>query len=487
MSTKYLYDPRESFVGRKSTEYFLPRNFNNNDETKNKEFEKEFEIFVNKFIQELQKKNANKFSTQIVKKANEDGNFDEMAIHTSKLEAWNRLEKNLRKTIINKPSNMNRYTDIFNSKSIERTISRGTFLLASNYSPIFNQGLLNSDETYRVHYKDELYKFASFILDFYKNKLNINQDIKSIFKSLSKDFENEYGLKDINLKDEKTRNRLISILENIEKHIELLTADIKELISSVKNLIFGKDTIVGINNFHLAWEYLFTSCMKKIHGEDFVFDEDEISIEKTDGDKIQIKPDTIIIKTKENEPSTLHIFDPKYKELDIQQDITDYLLKNKEDWLKQIIYTNNFLNPEINPKEINLQVDTNIYLIYPGQSNSTNSFRIYGNNGYLIMLNILDLLKVYNDSEVNTEQLNDICNNNPALRIPEQTNKPFILSCCIDDRSKLLLTSSYNNEPKNRYNYFFNCNKVGCTHTLDSKYFCTKKIVKDNGKYSFNN
>ncbi|MCT7464578.1 hypothetical protein N5S72_08965 [Aliarcobacter cryaerophilus] len=305
MSTNYLYDSINSFVGRKSTEYFLPKNFNNNDETKNKEFEKEFEIFVNKFIQELQKKNANKFSTQIVKKANEDGNFDEMVIHTSKVEAWNRLENNLRKTIINKPSNMNRYTDIFNSRSIERTISRGTFLLASNYSPIFNQGLLNSDETYRVHYKDELYKFASFILDFYKNILNINQDIKSIFKSLSKDFQKEYGLKDINLKDEKTRNRLISILENIEKHIELLTADIKELISSVKNLIFGKDTIVGIDNFHLAWEYLFTSCMKKIHGEDNVFDENEISIEKNDVDKIQIKPDTIIIKTKEKEPSTI--------------------------------------------------------------------------------------------------------------------------------------------------------------------------------------
>jgi hypothetical protein len=50
MSTIYLYKPSKSFVGRKSTEYFLPRNFNNNDETKNKEFEKEFEIFVNKFI-----------------------------------------------------------------------------------------------------------------------------------------------------------------------------------------------------------------------------------------------------------------------------------------------------------------------------------------------------------------------------------------------------------------------------------------------------
>ncbi len=487
MSTKYLYDPSKSFVGRKSTEYFLPRNFNNNDETKNKEFEKEFEIFVNKFIQELQEKNANKFSTQIVKKANEDGGFDEMVIHSSKLEAWNRLEKNLRKTIINKPSAMHRYTDIFNSKSIERTISRGTFLLALNNSPIFNQGLLNIDETYRVHYKDELYKFASFILDLYKEKLSIKQDMKSIFKSLSKDFQNEYGFKDIDLNDKKTKNRLISTLENIEKHIELLTADIKELISSVKNLIFGKDTIVGIDNFHLAWEYLFTSCMKKIYGEDCVFDEDEISIKKTHGDKIQIKPDTIIIKTKENEPSTLHIFDPKYKKLDINEDITDYLLRNKEDWLKQIIYTNNFLNPEINPKEINLQVDTNIYLIYPGQSNYKRVCRIYGNNIYLIMLNILDLLKVYNDSEVNPQTgLNEICNNNPALRIPEQTNKPFILSCCIDDKSKLL-TSSYNNEPKNRYNYFFNCNKVGCTHTLTKKYFCTKKIVKDNGKYSFNN
>ena len=480
----YIVSNKNSnFVGRKKEKYFLPKNFGN--ESSNEEFEKEFEIFINKFIQELQKKTYN-FSPQIVKKANEDGDFDEeMTIHSSKLEAWNRLERKLRKTIINKPSAMHRYTDIFNSKSIERTISRGTFLLASNNSPIFNQGLLNIDETYRVHYKDELYKFASFILDLYKEKLSIKQDMKSIFKSLSKDFQNEYGFKGIDLNDKKTKNRLISTLENIEKHIELLTADIKELISSVKNLIFGKDTIVGIDNFQLAWEYLFTSCMKKIYGEDFVFDEDEISIKKTDGDKIQIKPDTIIIKTKENEPSTLHIFDPKYKKLDINEDITDYLLRNKEDWLKQIIYTNNFLNPEINPKEIDLQVDTNIYLIYPGQSNSKIVCRIYGNNIYLIMLNILDLLKVYNDSEVNTEQLNDICNNNPALKIPEEYNKPFILSCCIDDES-ILLTSSYNNQPRNRYNYFFNCNKVGCTHTLDSKYFCTKKIVKANGKYSFN-
>src|SRR5574344_2624392 len=102
MSTNYLYDSINSFVGRKSYQFFLPKNFNNNDETKNKEFEKEFEIFVNKFIQELQKKNKTyKFSPQIVKKAYEDGEFDEkMTIHSSKLEAWNRLEKNLRKTII---------------------------------------------------------------------------------------------------------------------------------------------------------------------------------------------------------------------------------------------------------------------------------------------------------------------------------------------------------------------------------------------------
>ena len=251
----YLVSNKNSnFVGREKEKYFLPKNFDN--ESSNEEFEKEFEIFVNKFIQELQKKNNRyNFSPQIVKKANEDGYIDEeMTIHSSKLEAWNRLEKNLRKTIINKPSAMHRYTDIFKSKSIERTISRGTFLLASNNSPIFNQGLLNIDETYRVHYKDELYKFASFILDLYKEKLSIEQDMKSIFKSLSKDFQNEYGFKGIDLNDKKTKNRLISTLENIEKHIELLTADIKELISSVKNLIFGKDTIVGIDNFHLAWE-----------------------------------------------------------------------------------------------------------------------------------------------------------------------------------------------------------------------------------------
>ena len=250
MSTKYLYDPRESFVGRKSTEYFLPRNFNNNDETKNKEFEKEFEIFVNKFIQELQKKNKTyNFSPQIVKKAYEDGEFDEkMTIHSSKLEAWSRLEKNLRKTIINKPSNMNRYTDIFNSKSIERTISRGTFLLASNYSPIFNQGLLNSDETYRVHYKDELYKFASFILDLYKEKLSIKQDMKSIFKSLSKDFQNEYGFKGIDLNDKKKDFKFLkSTLSNIGVSIPTLYKQYSEIAidDGVKFLGFNVDNSFG--------------------------------------------------------------------------------------------------------------------------------------------------------------------------------------------------------------------------------------------------
>ena len=96
----YIVSNKNSnFVGRKKEKYFLPKNLGN--ESSNEEFEKEFEIFINKFIQELQKKTYN-FSPQIVKKANEDGDFDEeMTIHSSKLEAWNRLERKLRKTIIN--------------------------------------------------------------------------------------------------------------------------------------------------------------------------------------------------------------------------------------------------------------------------------------------------------------------------------------------------------------------------------------------------
>ena len=105
----------------------------------------------------------------------------------------------------------------------------------------------------------------------------------------------------------------------------------------------------------------------------------------------------------------------------------------------------------------------------------------------LLFLMFLLLSSIFgNTIELNDIELNDIFNNNPTLRRPEETNKPFIFSCCIDD-SNNLLTSSYNNQPKNRYNYFFNCKKEGCKHTLTTKYFCTKKIVKDNGKYSFNN
>lgn len=481
----YIVSNKNSnFVGRKKEKYFLPKNFGN--ESSNEEFEKEFEIFINKFIQELQKKTYN-FSPQIVKKANEDGDFDEeMTIHSSKLEAWNRLERKLRKTIINKPSAMHRYTDIFNSKSIERTISRGTFLLASNNSPIFNQGLLNIDETYRVHYKDELYKFASFILDLYKEKLSIKQDMKSIFKSLSKDFQNEYGFKGIDLNDKKTKNRLISTLENIEKHIELLTADIKELISSVKNLIFGKDTIVGIDNFQLAWEYLFTSCMKKIYGEDFVFDEDEISIKETHGDKIQIKPDTIIIKKGNNEPSTLHIFDAKYKEVN----------KQDGDWIKQIIYINNFLNTEINPLKNNLLVDSNIYLIYPGSPNDSKieEFRVYNHNLYLIKLDILELLKIFNNGYKEAEKYETkITIDNLLVKeskkhclYPNIRYKPWIPNNCYND-NKL---SSAGYEIPNRYSkykeYIFGDKECTEENTnLTCYYFATKSVKFDGSKYSF--
>lgn len=495
-----------NFVGRKKEKYFLPKNFDN--ESSNEEFEKEFEIFINKFIQELQNKNKtyNCFSPQIVKKAHEDGDLDEeMTIHSSKLEAWSRLERKLRKTIINKPSAMHRYTDIFKSKSIERTISRGTFLLALNNSPIFNQGLLNIDETYRVHYKDELYKFASFILDLYKEKLSIKQDMKSIFKSLSKDFQNEYGFKGIDLNDKKTKNRLISTLENIEKHIELLTSDIKELISSVKNLIFGKDTIVGIDNFQLAWEYLFTSCMKKIHGEDFVFDENEISIPETENyrnnnvgnntnNKVMIKPDTIIIdKETVDGKSTLHIYDCKYKKFPI---VTDNLDK---DWIKQSIYIDNFLSTEINPLQNNLLVDSNIYLIYPGSEISCYKKREYNYYIYLIKLDILELLKIYNGvidkslEDLKSKFLKDLCinENKNNCFYPHIRNKPYVPKNCFDGNN--ILPSSFNNtnnNSDNRYSrykeYLFGDKECTEENTnLTCYYFATKSVKFDGSKYSF--
>ena len=53
----------DNFVGRKKEKYFLPKNFDN--ESNYEEFEKEFEIFVNKFIQGENRYNLtfNEFTT----------------------------------------------------------------------------------------------------------------------------------------------------------------------------------------------------------------------------------------------------------------------------------------------------------------------------------------------------------------------------------------------------------------------------------------
>lgn len=505
MSYNYTYsNNNNNFVGlKKNKEYCLPKNFQS--EKQREDFEKQFEIFVNKFI--LEKKGI---STVKVSKSDEDGKLNEMIFHSSKLEVWNLLEKNLKKAIINKSTNMNKYSDIFNSKSIEKTISRGTFLLASNNSPIFNQGLLNIDKTYRIHYKDKLYKFASFILEFYKIKFGIKTDIKPIIKSMSEEFKNEYGFKHLPKDEKLLLKSLISILDNIENHIELLTIDIKELLNNIKKLILGKEITVGINNFELAWEYLFNSCMKKIFGENLVFDEKEISIPEPENyrnnnvgnntnNKVMIKPDTIIIdKETVDGKSTLHIYDCKYKKFPI---VTDNLDK---DWIKQSIYIDNFLSTEINPLQNNLLVDSNIYLIYPGDKYNCNEKRVYNHNIYFIKLDILELLKIYNGAikdtsleDLKSKFLKDLCinENKNNCFYPHIRNKPYVPKNCFDGNN--ILPSSFNNtnnNSDNRYSrykeYLFGVKIDDTTERvfiegLSEKIFSTKSIMKKENKEEF--
>lgn len=515
MSYNYTYsNNNNNFVGlEKDKKYFLPKNFLSTEilegsenvdlEIKKKleDFEKQFEIFVNKFILENKK-----ISRVKVSKSDEDGKLNEMICHSSKLEAWNLLEKNLKKAIINKSTNMNKYSDIFNSKSIEKTISRGTFILASNNSPIFNQGLLNIDKTYRIHYKDKLYKFASFILEFYKIKFGIKTDIKPIIKSMSEEFKNEYGFKHLPKDEKLLLKSLISILENIENHIELLTIDIKELLNNIKKLILGKEITVGINNFELAWEYLFNSCMKKIFGENLVFDEEEISIPETENyrnnnvgnntnNKVMIKPDTIIIdKETVDGKSTLHIYDCKYKKFPTQTSNFD------KDWIKQSIYIDNFLSTEINSLTNNLLVDSNIYLIYPGSQIRCDKKRVYNYNLYLIQLDILELLKIYNGTintsleDLKSKFLKDLCinENKNNCFYPHIRNKPYVPNNCFN--GAIIITSSFNNNSDNRYSrykeYLFGVKIDDTTERvfiegLSEKIFSTKRITKEENNAEF--
>lgn len=495
MQKEFIVNTNDNFVGLKRVEnkyiYYLPKNFTSTN-TSNLEFEKEFEKFINIYIQ---KQNI-KTSPTKVKKSNEDGTFDETNIHSSKLNAWYKLEKDLKKSLKNASSKMYKYTDIFNSKSIERTISRGTFLVSLNSSPIFNQGLLNSDESYKIHYKDELHKLGSFVLVFYKNILNINDEILSIFKSLSDEFKTIYGFNDFKLEYIKTANRLISSLENIINHIEPKTLDILELEKSIRNVILGKDVLVGIDDFQMAWEEIFITFMKKVFGEKFVFDGTQVSIPSDNEGKIAIIPDVIFVNEhnlklnkslnldKTQEVKSLHIFDLKYK--NFEKNI------NVEDWIKQILYIENFLNPHINPLSNKILVDQNIYLIYPDSKNDSKILKVHNYNLHLISLDILELLKIYNSKIVEKNSYTiDIIESliaNTNCFYPNIKFKPFLPNLCFEQSNNLkLLTSSFYNNPNNRYRkyyeYLMNYDLFESSYEFSEKYFSTKKISYDGSKY----
>ena len=93
----------------------------------------------------------------------------------------------------------------------------------------------NSHKTYRIHIHDDLYKFASFILNYYSEEVGINKKILSIFKSLSREFEREFGfIQKMDLSSIQTKDILISTLDNIITKIQPTTSEIKELILSTK-------------------------------------------------------------------------------------------------------------------------------------------------------------------------------------------------------------------------------------------------------------
>ena len=75
---------------------------------------------------------------------------------------------------------------------------------------------------------------------------------------------------------------------------------------------------------------------------------------------------------------------------------------------------NNFLNTEINPLKNKLLVDSNIYLIYPGSPSHSEikEFRVYNHNLYLIKLDILELLKIFNNGYKEAEEY---CEENEEL------------------------------------------------------------------------
>ncbi len=478
----------------KSSIFILPKNhssfLNGNDKKKLFEFKLEFEKFVHTYMASSKKDH----SPIAIKNPNEDGGFDETILHSSKFEAWHRLDKTLKKSIKNKPSKIHKYTDVFNSKSIEKTIFRGTFLLSSNNSPIFNQGLLNPDEAYRVHAKDELYKFGAFILDLYGTKLSIAQDnIQNIFRSLSKEFQNQYGLNlKIDFYERNNQNKLISILENIIIKNQPITEDIKELENTIKNMIFGKDSIVAIDNFQHAWEELIAGALENIYTEAKVFREDEIGLYSDNGSSRNdgLYPDIVMLKD-----NIIHIFDPKYKEVESE---------TKQDWIKQYLYVNHFLVPKFNQINNNLKVNTSLIHIYPiDQENkitiaNSNEFNSLKNGitsiGKKIILNFFELLKAYNKVEVSVN-LSILFEDNHLEYPNNKNNSLFIPSCCYKDNGSMYGTEkdcSINKYCKYFYDFLINkdydnTNQDNENSSKNSTYFKTKKLALNPGtsKYDF--
>jgi hypothetical protein len=459
--------------------FILPKNFSDEwKEEETKEFKLEFEKFVHTFMSKQSKQK----SPIVIKKPNEAGSFDETILHSDKYEIWYRLENMLKVSIKNKSSRIHRYTDVFNSKSIERTISRGTFLLSQNNSPVFNQGLLTPDTAYRVHAKDELYKLGSFILDQYGTTLAIKENIPSIFKLLSNEFKKQYGFKQgIDYYNKNDQNKLILILENTIKKIQPISEDIKELINSIKNMIFGKDAFVTIDNFHLAWEDLVAGALENAYPNAQVFTEKDMCIYKDNGYcyNYGIYPDIVMI-----ENGILNIFDPKYKNSDSE---------SRGDWIKQFLYVNQFLIPAFNPIENNLKVNTSLIHIYPTDESSymEDSIELDLNKGIAsnrkkIFLNVFDLLKSYNNKEESSTF--DILFKENCLNFSNNRNdKLWIPSCCYLDNSNKM-RGTFDNKDGKYWKYFdeYLVKNDYIENSSPLKYFKIKKIKKDNnGKYTF--
>ncbi|MCG3689257.1 hypothetical protein [Aliarcobacter butzleri] len=491
---------QNNFVGLKNKKIILPRNFviENLDYNQKKDIAENFMKYFEKFVHILMsKENNNNPLTIIIKKPNEEGEFDEAILHSTKFDAWHKLEKCLRKNILNRKSNILIYNDFFSSKSIERTISKGTFLLASNNSPIFNQGLINSDKTYRIHTYDDLYKFASFILNYYSKELGINKKILSIFKFLSREFEREFGfIQKMDLSSVQTKDILITTLDSIITKIQPTTSEIKELILSTKRMILGLDIHVGIDNFEIVWEELFTKTSKDYYGKNNFFDEQQISFsENSNPLRTIIRPDAILLKkTSLDNQYSLHVFDTKYKKHDFLT-LSNALDAGKcEDWIKQMIYVDNYLSPEINELNNNILVDTNLYLIIPSQKSHFSYFKIYSYYIFIIELNLIELMKIYNkeitnDFEKNkTFQILDNITEQSKLIYPNNRYKPWIPTNCLEN-GKVKTASTYNNV-NNRYysykEYLFQTHQHTSENLKYKEYFATKKIINNkDGTFDF--